>query len=289
MITTLLLFCFSFISKADEQVLETNHINKVENSNSPAIKDDFEWQIMIDLSAGYSEVMLESVHQTEFGHYFAPGLLIDISYKGFFLQSQKRRSSALFGGTELGYQLLVKDNWQLDIIVKGYLFGYNSSDIIDHLDADEEIFSGLETRYETGGIALRYSQYLDNSLFTIDFAAAHADVDATGLIIDSFYSYLLPYRNWDIYLGAGLTYYDKDILDYYIGINPDEVTSRRPLYNAGGGFRGQLEVYAQYPLSPTWTFNAGITHSFYNNEIKRSPLVDKNKLIQAVIGVRYVF
>jgi outer membrane scaffolding protein for murein synthesis (MipA/OmpV family) len=100
---------------------------------------------------------------------------------------------------------------------------------------------------------------------------------------------LLPYRNWDIYLGAGLTYYEQSLVDYYIGINADEVTINRPLHSADSGFRAQLEVYAQYPLSQSWSFNAGLTQSFYPNKIKRSPLVDKNKLTQLMVGVLYVF
>jgi len=288
-ITTIFLLCFAFITKANEQTLEANYINNGDDLNSPIVKDDFEWQIMIDLSLAYEPVVLESVSQTELLHYIKLGLLIDISYKGFFLQSNQRRAATLLGGAEFGYQLLVKENWQLDLIAKSYMPGYAPSDLIKYSDADETLYSGLEEREATGGVALRYSHYFDNSLFTLDFATAHAEGDITGLIVDSFYSYLLPYRNWDIYLGAGLTYYDQALVDYYYGINPDEVTESRPLYTADAGFKGQLEVYAQYPLSHSWSFNAGITQSFYNNEIKRSPLVDKNKLTQVMLGVLYVF
>jgi outer membrane scaffolding protein for murein synthesis (MipA/OmpV family) len=234
-------------------------------------------------------VLLTGVEQTDPWHFFQPGLLVDISYKGFFLQTNQRRSATILGGAEFGYQLLVKDDWQIDIIAKGYMPGYVPSDLIEYQDADKELFSDLSERDDTTGVGLRYSRYFDNAIFTIDVAAGHAESDITGLIIDSFYSYLLPYRNWDIYLGAGLTYYDQALVDYYIGVNESEATKTRPQYTASNGFRGQLEVYAQYPLSSSWSFNAGITQSFYANEIKRSPLVDKNITTQVMLGVLYVF
>jgi len=289
MIITILLLCFTFISQANEQTLEENYVDNTVDPNSPVVKNDFEWQVIMDLSVAYEQVPLKGVHQTNILQYFRPAMLIDISYKGFFLQTNQRRSVAVLGGAEFGYQLLVKDNWQIDVIAKGYMFGYDPNVLIDDSGADKDLFSGLKERENTGGVALRYSRYFDNAIFSIDFAHAHAEEDATGLIVDSFYSYLLPYRNWDIYFGGGITYYDQDLIDYYIGINPDEVTANRPLYTADSGFRAQLEVYAQYPLSASWSFNAGITQSFYNNKIKRSPLVNKNKLIQVMLGAHYVF
>ena len=272
---------------------QENDINSP-SANAPIVKDDFDWQFMVDLSLVDTQILLTDVTQTEPWDYFQFGLLLDISYKGFFIQTNSRRSSTVLGSAEFGYQITVQDDWQLDVILKAYINGYDPAEIIKDQEKDIPQLSGLNDRNPTGGIALRYSRFFDNAIFYIDVAAAQAIAngqgeDATGVIIDSFYSYLLPYRNWDIYLGAGLTYYDQALVDYYIGINPDEVTSNRPLYEADGGFRGQLEVYAQYPLSQSWSFNAGITQSFYSNNIKQSPLVDKNKLTQLMVGVLYVF
>lgn len=289
MIISLFMLCFALVSKAEERTTEAIYVINASDPNSPIVKDDFEWQVMLDLSIAYSETPLAGVKQTEALHFFQPGLLIDISYKGFFLQTNQRRSATVLGGAEFGYQLQVKENWQIDIIMKGYMPGYVPKDLIEYQDADEELFADLEQRDDALGIALRYSRYFDDAIFTLDIAAAYADEDATGLIIDSFYSYLLPYRNWDIYLGAGLTYYDQALVDYYIGVDADEVSPVRSLYTADSGFRGQLEVYAQYPLSANWSFNAGITQSFYSNDIKHSPLVGRNKLTQVMLGVLYVF
>jgi outer membrane scaffolding protein for murein synthesis (MipA/OmpV family) len=259
------------------------------NPSAPMVKDAFEWQLIVDLSLASKPVILTGVEQTEPWDYFQLGLLIDLSYKGFFLQSNARRSSTVIDGGELGYRLTVQNDWELDVILKSYIEGYDPSDIIKNQKNDIPQLAGLDERDFTGGIALRYSRFFDNAIFYIDIAAASADDDASGIIIDSFYSYLVPYRNWDIYFGAGLTYYDQALIDYYIGIDANEVTPDRPLHSADSSFRAQLEIYAQYPLSQSWSFNAGLTQTFYSNSIKQSPLVDKNKLTQLMIGVHYVF
>lgn len=264
------------------------------NPNSPIIKDAFEWQIILDLSLAYQPVLLKSVEQSEFSHFLQPALYVDLSYKGFFLQTNQRRSSAVLDSSEFGYQLIVKEDWQLDIIVKAYLDGFDPDGLIDYANANPSLFEGLKERQATGGIALRYSHFFENSIFYIDFASADTGLnlykdDVNGLIVDSFYSYLLPYRNWDIYLGAGLTYYEDDIINYYFGIDSDESNKFRPEFQADSAFRAQFELYAQYPLSQSWSFNAGITQSIYSPSIKDSPLVDKSFITNVMAGVQYVF
>ncbi|MCW8831816.1 MAG: MipA/OmpV family protein [Colwellia sp.] len=288
MLTTLYLATLS-ISHAEQ-----TSSNITTGVHTPIAKDEFEWQFMVDLSLASTPVILKDVEQTQPWDYFQLGLLLDISYKGFFLQTNSRRSSTILGRSELGYQFSVQKDWQLDIILKPYFEGFDPAEIIKDQEEDIPQLAGLDERNPTIGIALRYSQYFENAIFYIDIAAASAGEDsqghnANGLIIDSFYSYLLPYRNWDIYLGAGLTYYDQALIDYYIGVNADEVSASRPLHSADSAFRGQLEVYAQYPLSQSWSFNAGLTQSFYSSNIKHSPLVDKNTLTEFMVGVLYVF
>jgi len=266
------------------------------NTNSPVTKDDFEWLFVVDLSLNKSQTILADVEQTESWDYLQLGLLLDVYYKGFFLQTNSRRSLASIDGGEFGYQIIVRDNWQLDVLIKTYIEGFEAEKIIEHQEEYISQLAGLDDRGSTGGLALRYSHFFDNSIFFVDVAAARAieitddeDDYASGLIIDSFYSYLLPYRNWDIYFGAGLTFYQQALIDYYIGVDADEVSAVRPLFKANSSYRAQLEVYAQYPLSSHWSFNAGITQSFYSSSIKRSPLVDKSALTQFMAGVKYVF
>lgn len=268
--------------------------NEATDVNIPRVKDAFEWQVIIDLSIANEPILLADIEQNDVWDYFQLGLLLDISYKGFFIQTNSRRSTTVLTGSELGYQIMVQEDWQLDIILKAYIKGYEPDVIRKYQHKDIPQLAGLDDRDPIGGIALRYSRFFENAIFYMDVAVASAGEDKQGkpnhgIIIDSFYSYLIPYRNWDIYLGAGLTYYDQVLIDYAYGIDEDEVTDSRAFYQADSSYRAQFEVFAQHPLSQSWSFNIGITQSFYSSNIKQSPLVDKNKLTQFMFGVAYVF
>lgn len=143
-------------------------------TNSPIAKDDFEWQFMLDLSLNHTDVLLADVKQTDLLDYLELGLLLDISYKGFFLQTNSRRSSTIIGGGEFGYQITVQKDWQLDLIIKAYIEGYDPAEIIEDQEHDIPQLAGLSKRNPTGGIALRYTHFFEQAVFYIDFATARA-------------------------------------------------------------------------------------------------------------------
>ena len=249
----------------------------------------FSWQFMGGISAVYDQSPIKGDKQSDFDDYLHISLLFDLYYKGFFMQSNHRRSSAATLGGEIGYELIVKDSWQLDIISKAYIPGYEPSDIVDNNDRDIPTLSGLEDRDFARGIGLRYSRFYQNSVLSIDVASLVPLSKANGWLADVFYSHLIPYRNWDIYLGAGFTYYSADVGDYFVGVNQDDVSAVRPFYEPGSSYKAQLEVFAQHPISRNWSFNAGITQSYYSTTIKDSPLIGKQHLTQVMLGVLYVF
>ena len=57
------------------------------DANKPVIKDDFEWQIILDLSLIYDPTIIAGIEQDKLSEYLLPGLLLDISYKGFYLRA----------------------------------------------------------------------------------------------------------------------------------------------------------------------------------------------------------
>ena len=248
----------------------------------------FSWQIMAGLSAVYNPYILTDVKQEEVNDYLAFSLLIDFYYKGFFLQSNNRRIEGLFQGGELGYQLLDKNDWALDIIAKPYLPGFIPEDIVKGQNKRIPSIEGLKDRDIGLGIGLRYSKYYEDAIFSFDLATLKP-TDGKGWLADFFYSHLFLYRNWDIYVGTGFTFYSDAIVDYYLGVGHDEVTTARAYYKAKSGFRSQLELFARHPISKNWTFNAGITQSYYSNAMSDSPIVNKHNITQVMFGAVYVF
>ena len=113
--------------------------------------------------------------------------------------------------------------------------------------------------------------------------------DADGWLIDSFYSHLIQYKNWDIYLGGGATLYSSGVVDYYLGVNLNEANQFRPQHQGDVVVRLQSEIFVQYPIAQSWSFGAGITQNYYSKNAVDSPLADKQHLTQVLIGVMYVF
>jgi len=263
--------------------------NPKHDNETTVFDKTFSWRFMGGISGVYDQSPIKGDKQSEFEDYLHVSLLFDLYYKGFFMQSNHRRSSAATLGGEIGYELIVKESWELDIISKAYVPGYEPSDIIDNNDSDIPTLSGLEDRDYGRGIGVRYSHFYQNSVLSIDIASLAPLSKADGWVADIFYSHLVPYRNWDIYLGAGFTYYSADVTDYFVGVNTDEVSSVRPFYEPGSGYQAQLEIFAQHPISRNWSFNAGITQSYYSDTINDSPIIGKQHLTKVMLGVLYVF
>lgn len=279
LVALLLLNC-TFFSFANEK--------KPENETT-VFNETFSWKAMGNLSLIYNPSLLKGQDQEYARNYIGASLLLDVYYQGFFIQSNHRRPSGLIQGAELGYQLVVTPKWELDIISKTYISSYIPKNIIKNADKNIPTLAGLKERSAGEGIGLRYSRYHQNSILSVDFAALAPLSDANGWIVDVFYSYVLPYRNWDIYLSTGYTHYSEKVMDYYYGINLNEVTSARPYHESKSGNRLQLELFAQHPIADKWSFTGGITHSYYSKSTEESPLVDTQHVTQVMLGVLYVF
>ncbi len=257
--------------------------------NTPKTKDDFSWQISLNMSLVYQTSIIKGQEQDEATDYLIIGLPIDLYYKGFFLQSNNRRSIEWQHGSELGYQLITEKDWSLDILLKNYLIGYEPDEIIKDNGETIPELEGLSDRDPAYGLALRYSTFIENDLYTLDIASLDVDNGGSSWLVEGFYSHLIPYRNWDIYFGVGLTYYSSETVNYYVGVSEAEATPARPYYNPSGSFRVQAEIYAQYPIAKKWTFDAGITQSYFDNNFADSPLTKSQSSTQINVGVKYVF
>jgi outer membrane protein len=245
----------------------------------------FSWQAMGGISGVYQQNYLKGVEQVEFADYLNISLLLDVYYKGFFLQSNHRRADAVTLGGEIGYELIIEDTWELDIIHKTYVQGYDPDVLIKNNNHDVPSLQGLKEREFGEGLGLRYSHFYESSILSVDLAT----ISTNGWVADVFYSHLIPYRNWDIYMGAGFTHYSEGVTDYFFGVNENEISEVRAFYKPGSSYKAQLELFVRHPISKSWSFNGGITQSYYSTSIKNSPLVDKQHLTQVMFGALYVF
>jgi hypothetical protein len=283
---TLLAYKSQILSLLLASITVSVHAADPQHKNEATVFDKtFSWQAMGGISGVYEQSPIIGDKQSRFGDYLNISLMFDVYYKGFFIQSNHRRSDAVTLGGEIGYELIVEDNWELDILHKTYVPGYNPEDIIKNVHHDIPALEGLEERDFGQGLGFRYSRFYENSILSVDLAA----LSTNGWVADVFYSQLVPYRNWDIYLGAGFTHYSEGVTDYFVGVDKNEVSDKRSFYKPGSSYKGQLEIFARHPISKKWSFSAGITQSYYSTAYKNSPIIGKQHLTEVMLGVLYVF
>lgn len=270
-----------------------NFVNAVETQlkkETTLFNQTFSWQIMMGVSIYSSQNPLKGVEQTDAFDYLSLLLMIDLYYEGFFIQSNHHRSIGATQSAEIGYQLYVDDDWTLDIISKNYINGYDPEYLIENNKKNIPTLEGLNERDIGSAIALRYSYFNDDdSILSVDLAKIPEWESAKGWLIDIYYNELFIYKNWDIYIGGGATYYSNQVMNYYYGVSESEANDVREFYKPSAGFKATFEIYAQYPISKKWSFNAGVNQTYYSDAIGRSPLIDKQNITQFLLGAIYVF
>ncbi len=258
------------------------HVND-EMTNS----DDFQWQLMIEVALEYNPTILETAELDGFYNFIGVGLYLDLSYKDFFIQTNRHRTNTLAG--EFGYRLVEQHDWGIDLIGTFYFIGFDPEAIDRYNDKKTPGFAKLDERNPGGGLALRYSYFTEDVLFTADLASLQGSLDNNSWLIDLYYSHRSGYKNWDFYSGVGFTYYSADIVNYYGGVTPDESSVNMPVYQADDGIKVEAQIFGLYPLSKNWTFSTGITQTYYSSSFSDSPVGLRQHITMAKAGLRYVF
>jgi len=239
--------------------------------------DNFFWNIEANMGGVYFKSALEDHRQDSFIEYLELGFTLELFYKGFFVQTNKRRTNPF--DVEFGYQLHTTDKWGVDFITKTYLSGFSGEDI----DSD------LRERRLGTGHALRLTHFIDDAIFTVDLAVLTAALGTKSWLVESYYSYLIAHKNWEIYLGTGLTFYNAETVNYYAGIDEHDAATGLDLYRPGSGFEFVVEANAIYPLNEDWTLKLGASKSRFSSNIYQSPLGLRKGETLIKLGASYVF
>lgn len=287
-LASIILF-FSLCLTAISQAQETHHSEPVGSSRGG---DEFSWNVSVAIDIIGETPFIVGGNQDDEFDYLDFSLLLDVYYRGFFIQSNRHRYSSYVNGGEIGYELEVNENYEVDLISKGYLPGFSSvyAGFTGTYDGEAiEELKGINSRDEISLTGIRYMRYLGDTVYWVDVAGDFFSNTHSGWVVDSFYSYILQKRNWDINLGIGASFFSNKMNSYYFSVAPEEVKESRPVYHAGSGYRVQAEAFFQRPISESWIFNGGVTVSHYSKSISDSPLVSNNNVVRAQLGATYVF
>lgn len=244
--------------------------------------DGLESTIYLGIGKGFQRTLVPGLEQE-----LDQGLLFvltgDIRWGNFFIETPIHRSGAYVYSASIGYRFYQQQEHSWDLIASNYnvwLPDNKTSSASPQLD-------GLAIRNGDSVHALRYQyQYQQHA---IGVEAGVDLIDHRGLISRVSYSYLLPWRNLDLYLNAALTFEAAKVVDYYYGVHPDEVRPERPLYQPGAGLKTHLGMTAIYPLAENWQLDGSVGLNFFSSSYLDSPLVTRSHEQVAIVMVRYVF
>jgi outer membrane scaffolding protein for murein synthesis (MipA/OmpV family) len=212
-------------------------------------------------------------------------LSLAVSYENFYLDFDHNQLS---GGLVVGYSLIDKFNWGLDVLGTNVQGGFDDKGLGFYNNGVIDELRGIKTRHYDFDAGLRLTRRFKNS--QISFEYLH-DISSThnGWVINSFVSQILPWRNWEFRSGVGISAYSADFTNYYFGIEASEATPSRPVYKSNTSTSIMFELHAEYPISQNWVFLAGWLTTWFSKEIDDSPIISQRYQHKAKVGLRYVF
>lgn len=88
---------------------------------------------------------------------------------------------------------------------------------------------------------------------------------------------------------AGLEWKDAETLDYYYGIEPDEVEFIENAYHVGSDISTYAKIDWEYRFNRNWSWRAVVHQRWLGSEVRNSPLVEEGSVTTVFTGGVYHF
>ncbi|MEI2264279.1 MipA/OmpV family protein [Erwinia sp. CGal63] len=182
-----------------------------------------------------------------------------------------------------GYYLWKDQQDQLSLTILG------SPQNFDPDDTDNKQLKALDKRHMTlmGGVAYRHTAEWG----TVRTVLAGDLLDnSDGFIWDLTYLYRFSFGDFSLTPGIGATYNSSNQNDYYYGVSKNE--SRRSglrSYEADDSWNPYLELTGVWAINQNWNATVAGRYTRLSDEVKDSPMVDKDSQVAVWTGISYTF
>lgn len=156
-------------------------------------------------------------------------------------------------------------------------------------DNDDPAMKQLDERKASAMLGGAY--YRHESWGSLKFALAADAMDESGGVVGEM-SYFHPIRMARLILtpSVGVFFHDESVNDYYYGVSGRE--SRRTgleQYTAGETVTPYIGLAAKYPLTQNLYLNASAVYTVLPDDVKNSPMIDRDDSFALVTGLVWAF
>lgn len=179
---------------------------------------------------------------------------------------------------DVGLRYVTADDWELGWVVRVQTLGLGGADneeIEGLLDRRWSIESGPMIGWRRFPVHVGFKYYLE-LLGRHDGATAEL---AFSVPREFDWGYIVP--------SVELHYLDADYADYYYGVKREEAGASRPGYVPGSTVNPYTAIRVGYRLGRHWMLTGTLALEFLDTAIRDSPVVEKERLWSAQIGLAY--
>jgi MipA family protein len=185
-----------------------------------------------------------------------------------------------FGTNGLTYDVIETESMTLSARLAPRFGVADPSDVagLEHLKRDIAVEAGLSASLALGQFQFAVEALKDVS-DTHDGMAVTASVGTMFELSDRF----------SIGARAGATWMDRKLATYSYGVLASEARAGLPAYQVQDSLIPSLGIEANFALSDHMALVGGVSAEFLPDSVTASPIVKRDTVVSAMIGVRYAF
>jgi len=195
-----------------------------------------------------------------------------------FTNSAFNDNLLFFQGENMGLRHVGKSDWELGVIgrVQTLGFGSDENDLVRGLEEPRwTIEAGPMIGWRRWPVHIQLRSYWD-------LANRH---NATTSELE----FMLPreFGRGFVVPSVKIKYLSDDYSNYYFGVSQNEALPTRPAYEPGAAINTWVGIRLGYELTPNWLLSSTVGIEFLDSVVTNSPIVDKDRLWSANIGLAY--
>jgi len=187
-----------------------------------------------------------------------------------------------FRGIMGGYWLYAFDGFSDGPVLRPRFEGYNED--------DSRELEGMEDRKWSIDGGLGVSWLTDIGLFGVTFVTDLLGRHK-GQELDFSYTILFKYGGFDFIPSAGVRWKSDNLVDYYYGVESDEIrfdqAISRASYEGDDAVDPYLRLAVRRKLTDRWSLLGAVQYEWFDDEIKDSPIVEDGYETSFLFGVMY--